>query len=142
MTASSCTSTLKFMASGSGDNENPNNSTLDGEQQVMMRPNVPITQALPEGSDRQVLMNGVSGAVLRGPQDMDGETVAPSNSQRPLEVPYSASSSGVPVDGRPAGSHQTEPPEASSWGQVSLPPRGVMWILLRLLRPRGDLHPF
>ena len=33
MTASSCTSTLKFMASGSGDNENPNNSTLDGEQQ-------------------------------------------------------------------------------------------------------------
>ena len=108
MTALSCTLTLKFMASGSGDIENPNNSTLDGEQQVMMRPNVPITQALPEGSDRQVLMNGVSGAVLRGPQDMDGETVAPSNSQRPLGVPDSVSFSGVPVDGRPAGSHQTE----------------------------------
>ena len=108
MTALSCTLTLKFMASGSGDIENPNNSTLDGEQQVIMRPNVPITQALPEGSDRQVLMNGVSGAVLRGPQDMDGETVAPSNSQRPLGVPDSVSFSGVPVDGRPAGSHQTE----------------------------------
>eukprot|EP00439_Symbiodinium_sp_Y106_P000067 s3081_g1.t1 len=85
------------------------------------------------GSDRQVLMNGVSGAVLRGPQDMDGETVAPSNSQRPLGIPDSVSSSGVPVDGRPAGSHQTEAARGflSSWGQVSLPPRGVMWILHR-----------
>eukprot|EP00439_Symbiodinium_sp_Y106_P030699 s3493_g3.t1 len=55
-------------------------------------------------ADRQMM----EGAVLRGPQDMDGETVAPSNSQRPLGIPDSVSSAGVPVDGRPAGSHQTE----------------------------------
>ena len=37
MTALSCTLTLKFMASGSGDIENPNNSTLDGEQQGSLK---------------------------------------------------------------------------------------------------------
>ena len=101
-----------------------------------MRPNVPITQALPEGSDRQVLMNGVSGAVLRGPQDMDGETVAPSNSRtQPVLLVYLWM-------GDQLGLIRRKPPEASSWGQVSLPPRGVLWILLRLPRPRGDLHPF
>ena len=69
------------MATGNEEISNPNMTPIDGEQQVMSRPNVVSAQTAFEETPNQGLVNGAQRSDPRsvpssGPLDLDGETIS------------------------------------------------------------------